>query len=507
MSVVIVNPYISFPESQPLVLVYNVASGGTAITVPFVGNHNIEISWGDGLSNSYSYTGTAQQDRTHTYASPGIYTVSVTGSAAHYGAVSATSRPQLIRCLSFGQLGITSLRGAFRNCLNLIEVPALLPSSVTDLSDLFLSSANFNSDIYTWDTSNVTSMSSMFSGASAFNRSIGGWNVANVTAMDGMFSSAVNFNQPISAWNTGKVQSMAGMFSGATNFDQYIESWQTSSVYNMTNMFGGATSFNQSLSGWNVSNTVSMSMMFSNASNFNQNLSAWCVGNILSEPSSFSVGSALSSSNKPVWGTCPNYSPDGSISFLGAVDGGTSATLPAHQEGDLIFAFAFRSGSTLAITQPSGWTSLVATSTSTNYVRLSAIVATSSSHVSGAWTGSTKVLFAVYRGAELTSIFNNSQLRTASSGSSVNVTYGTNTSWPNLAWTLNFMAHRSTDQPGSVAPTGITTRFSSGEGCRMFLGDSASTTAGFNSQVVNVGGTSSSWYSLTVRLRNKLVGP
>ena len=37
----------------------------------------------------------------------------------------------------------------------------------------------------------------------------------------------------------------------------------------------------------------------------NQNLTSWCVTTITSEPNLFSTDSALTSANKPDWGTCP----------------------------------------------------------------------------------------------------------------------------------------------------------------------------------------------------------
>ncbi|MDC0643820.1 BspA family leucine-rich repeat surface protein [Flavobacteriaceae bacterium] len=46
--------------------------------------------------------------------------------------------------------------------------------------------------------------------------------------------------------------------------------------------------------------------MFNGTTQFNQNLSSWCVENISSEPENFSLNSALSNENKPVWGTCPS---------------------------------------------------------------------------------------------------------------------------------------------------------------------------------------------------------
>ena len=76
----------------------------------------------------------------------------------------------------------------------------------------------------------------------------------------------------------------------------------------MNGMFWRAFSFNQDIGSWDTSNVFVMARMFDNAYSFNQNISSWCVTNIESEPIYFSYQSALSESNKPVWGTCPTAS-------------------------------------------------------------------------------------------------------------------------------------------------------------------------------------------------------
>jgi len=48
-----------------------------------------------------------------------------------------------------------------------------------------------------------------------------------------------------------------------------------------------------------------MNTMFAFANFFGQNLSGWCVTNIGVEPIDFSIGSLLTNTDEPVWGTCP----------------------------------------------------------------------------------------------------------------------------------------------------------------------------------------------------------
>jgi surface protein len=91
----------------------------------------------------------------------------------------------------------------------------------------------------------------------------------------------------------------------STPFNQDIGMWNVGSVISMERMFRGSSVFNQDIGNWDVSNVTAMKEMFYLATNFNQDLSGWCVTNIVSEPILFAAGSALTPSNKPIWGTCP----------------------------------------------------------------------------------------------------------------------------------------------------------------------------------------------------------
>jgi surface protein len=233
-------------------------------------------------------------------------------------------------------------------------------SKVVDMMDMFKGAAVFNQDIDGWDVSSVTNMGSMFSNALAFNKPLGSWNISSVINTSNMFDNAIAFNQPLSNWNMSNVGNTAFMFKKAENFNQDINAWDTSnvtlmnemfraansfnsdisnwdisnvtnlsemfrnadafnssinpwdvsSVTNMSGMFRGTSVFNQSLSTWDVSNVANMDDMFNTAAVFNQDLSGWCVNNITSDPLNFSTNSALTTQNKPVWGTCPSSNAD-----------------------------------------------------------------------------------------------------------------------------------------------------------------------------------------------------
>jgi len=256
---------------------------GTTVTLALAGTVNATIYWGDGCVETVPTPG----PHVHDYGSDGIYTVSVTGSVTAYNSLdnggALSEREKLISVDNWGQLGFTSMYGAFLRCSNLVSVPTTSDGieAVTDMSFMFWTASSFNQDIGGWDTSSVTDMGYMFYYASAFNQDIGGWDTSSVTNMYGMFAFASSFNQDIGGWDTSSVTNMGYMFVAASSFNQDIGGWDTSSVTNMDGMFRTASSFNQDLSGW-------------------------CVELISSEPSYFDSYATSWTEPRPIWGTCPS---------------------------------------------------------------------------------------------------------------------------------------------------------------------------------------------------------
>lgn len=281
------------------------SSFANQITIPTIGTstYNYVVDWGDSTPPTVE-TGNA----IHTYAVPGIYTVSITGDFPRIYFNYDGDRFKLLTIEQWGDNVWESMELAFSGCDNLqgnfIDVPDFSQvrsmkgmfsgagifdydisdwdvSSVTDMSYMFEGAEKFNQDLWYWDVSSVTDMSFMFSGAFEFDEDVANWDVSSVTNMRYMFSEAKGFNYDISDWDVSNVIDMNHMFSGATFFNQDIGRWDVSSVTNMRGMFSSETSaFNQDIGNWEVDSVTDMSHMFSGATSFNQDIGDWKVGSV-----------------------------------------------------------------------------------------------------------------------------------------------------------------------------------------------------------------------------------
>ena len=255
-------------------------SASDTVVLPLLsgGTYSGTIDWGDGNSDSLSYA-----NRQHTYASGGVYTITISGSDIEgFQFNNGGDKLKLLDVTNCGNLTITTDR-SFHGCSNLIWTATdPLTINTSSMGNMFRACTNFNGAIGNWDVSNVTSMVDMFYQASSFNQDIGSWNTSNVTGAGfvRMFFAATSFNQDIGSWDVSGATNMSGIFRGASSFNQDIGSWDTSSVTGMLSMFESASSFNQDISGWDVSSVTNMDSMFYRASSFNQDISGWDVSSV-----------------------------------------------------------------------------------------------------------------------------------------------------------------------------------------------------------------------------------
>lgn len=263
------------------------SSAANEITIPTnpnFTNYNYSVDWGDGTSDT-NITGNI----THTYATPNIYTVSITGTFPAIYFNNTGDRRKITSVLNWGTIQWQSMENAFFGCENLnfdlINSPDL--SQVTSLKNMFRGCTTFNGILNNWNVSTITDLSGMFNGARIFNRPLDSWITNSVTDMSQTFKDAYLFNEPLDNWVTNSVLNMFEMFYYARNFNQNINNWNVTQVTNMSGMFGLAQDFNQPLNNWRVDNVTDMSSMFRNTI-FNQSINNWIVDKVTDMSSMFS---------------------------------------------------------------------------------------------------------------------------------------------------------------------------------------------------------------------------
>lgn len=336
--------------THDLCLMVTTTNDAAAVSLPLGGTVAVSVDWGDGTSDTFTSSGDTSP---HVYSSVGSYEVVIAPDTAaspagpwltHFGdAAGYTGADLITSVVSFGDLGITSLSGAFDHASQLSAVPGSLPSGVTDLSaafegatsfnqsldgwdtsavtnmaNTFNGAAGFDADISGWDTHNVTTMADMFNDAVAFDQPLGGWDTASVTTMNGMFANADAFDEPIGAWDTHAVTDMGGMFAGASAFDQPLGAWNTAAVTSMNDMFDGAYAFDEPLGTWDTRAVTDLSGMFTDATSFDQPIGGWQTGAVTDMAATFS-GAAAFDQPLDTWNTAAVTTManmfDGAVSF------------------------------------------------------------------------------------------------------------------------------------------------------------------------------------------------
>ncbi|VAW58941.1 Chitinase [hydrothermal vent metagenome] len=287
---VTVTDVVESQNDKPFITVWKTDNPGftldNQIKIGTLGTgYNYSVDWGDGQTAD-----DVKGDFTHTYASPGIYTVRISGdfpriffeSANPVTGIVEYDYEKVLSIEQWGSIKWQSMNHTFFRCKNLVGNAVDNPdlSLVTDMTEMFRDASSFNQDISKWDVSKVIEMSNMFNGASVFNQNIGAWNVSSVTGMRRMFFRATAFNGDLGAWDVSSVTTMSGMFREAAAFNQNIGNWKVSAVRIMGGVFRQASVFNQDIGDWNVSSVTDMDNMFNQATAFDQNLGGWDVSSV-----------------------------------------------------------------------------------------------------------------------------------------------------------------------------------------------------------------------------------
>ena len=299
------SPYNNAPPNNQIILPLN--NNGT---------YDFYVDWGDGTAEQH-VTSYDSANGAHTYTTPGIYTITITGTLIGWGydiygspggqlrsdlnpnnnwQTSANMASRLTSIHDWEGLNFLpnsskhfysnfSMTGVPRTVFN-INANGIMDSAFRNLTGLSnaLSSDNMVSG---WDTSAATSMYAVFmrvgnSRGQGVDFEVGTWDVSNVTSLSHMFAYNYEWNNggssSISGWDTSKVENFRNMFFFAEAFDQDVGYWDTSSATDMSYMFALADSFSNagssSITGWDTSKVTAMAGMF-RGTQFNQPIGNW----------------------------------------------------------------------------------------------------------------------------------------------------------------------------------------------------------------------------------------
>lgn len=145
------------------------------------------------------------------------------------------------------------------------------------------------------------------------------------------------------------------------------------------------------------------------------------------------------------------------LSPIGAASGTNTATMPAHQSGDLLIVLAQRTVSSTAPTVVAGWTAIGTNTANTMGWRAAYKVAASSSEVVGTWTNAEQLIVLVYRGA-ISPYIGALAFNTGAGGGTINFSALALGAADGSRWVIGFAGARTGSSGIEAAPAGMTLR-------------------------------------------------
>ena len=269
--------------SNPFVFVVKTdQAGGVSATDQFAfpldasSTVNATVDWGDGNINTI--TAYNDPNATHTYATAGTYTISVTGILNGWRFNNGGDRYKLLDITQWGIFDM-NLSAAFYGCQNLTgswtdhprlgngnfaqtfancflftgDVSEFSTVGVTAMNNMMqLHYSNSIPDVSNWDVSSVANFGTMFRETNMTGVDLSSWDVRNATSMAYMFYNSRGVIPDLSMWkvaanitNRNQIFSVANMF-GARSYNYGFESWEVGKCnFDGQNLMTGANTMPQ----------------------------------------------------------------------------------------------------------------------------------------------------------------------------------------------------------------------------------------------------------------------
>jgi surface protein len=203
----------------------------------FVDNVSVVEQTPDTTPKTISIDGTIQGWQ---FDAPGDYLK--LNNINRWGALDIQSNAMFYRCANMTctatdapTVSTTSFYRMFRDCTNFNgAIGNWDVSGVTRMDEFLKGCSNFNQPLNDWDVSNVNVFAQMFNSCTNFVQDLNDWQINNseIVNMYAMFYNCANFNGDIYSWDTSTVWNMALMFYNCDSFDQSLATWNVESVTN-----------------------------------------------------------------------------------------------------------------------------------------------------------------------------------------------------------------------------------------------------------------------------------
>ena len=299
------------------------------------------IDWGDSSTSDLSYA-----NRTHTYASGGVYTISISGDVLKgFRFNNGGDKLKIIEVVSWGHMNLTTLNRAFQGCTNLLDIAATDAPTITtsDASYAWYNCSSLRTlDTSAWDMSSVTTytsalrnMPALVSGLEGFVTStatnlqtcffqtsykgdLSSWDVSGVTTWTETFRNASSFNADMTGWVVQGNMFYSYLFnSNSTITGIGLDTWDVSNLtafraYNCSNL-------NPDITSWDTSALLAVG--WQSCSSFNRSMANWDI-NQVTNFYNFLLGSGISTANYDA--TLIAWDAQGTMAFSGTVNFGSS---------------------------------------------------------------------------------------------------------------------------------------------------------------------------------------
>ena len=232
------KPQVAPEHMSPFMITIDTTKAGTSNSNSYhfysVGPCDYTIDWGDGSSDSliweqlYSNPGIL-----HSYATPGIYQLKVTGDINSLR-LDQKDPLKLLSIDNWGDIMWGTMYFAFGGCSNMIglyqDIPNLLQAE--SMVGMFQNCSKFNSPVPFY-LPNGNQLGDMFWGATLFNQPLP-FDTSNVQYINNMFIDCPNFKQSFAGWSISNVVNAGGFLWGdcdinlpgtTTNYDETLASW------------------------------------------------------------------------------------------------------------------------------------------------------------------------------------------------------------------------------------------------------------------------------------------